>query len=159
MIKKIALFLMMAVIASGAFSQTLKNNGKVAPFVITLDSGKTYTHEDLKKEPLVLIYFSPECDHCRNFTKDMMKNIKSFADKQIVMVTFLSLDEIKKFVKDFDIASHHNIKVGTEANTFLVRNYYNVEHFPFVVLYDKNGKEIKTFANRPTIKEVMKASK
>ncbi|MFT3701888.1 MAG: thioredoxin-like domain-containing protein [Agriterribacter sp.] len=159
MMKKIGMIMAVVLITSGAFAQTLKNNGKVAPFVITLDSGKTYTHEDLKKEPLMLIYFSPECDHCRNFTKDMMKNIKSFTDKQIVMVTFLSLEEIKKFVTDFDLASHHNIKVGTEANTFLVRNYYNVEHFPFVVLYDKNGKEIKTFANRPSIKEIIKASR
>jgi len=88
----------------------------------------------------------------------MLADFSGFSNEQIVMVTYLPVDEVKKFVKDFNLSSHSNIKVGTE-NNFLVRNYYNVEHFPFVVLYDKSGKEQKIFANRPSVKDIVKVIK
>ena len=158
MARKFLMLLIVVVTTSNLFAQAPKNNGTIAPFVITLDDGKVFKAEELKKAPVMLVYFSPECDHCKNFTKQLVKNSKSFSDRQIVMITYLSVDEVKNFVKTFDLSSHHNIKVGTEANTFLVRNYYNVEHFPFVALYDKTGKEVKLFANQPSIKDVLKAA-
>lgn len=140
-------------------AQSTTNTGKIAPFVITLADGKIFKAEDLKKQPTVLIYFSPDCDHCKDFTKSMLKNYKGIGDKQIVMVTYYSSENIKKFITQFDLNKYSNIKVGTEGSSFIVRNYYNVEHFPFVALYDKNGKEIKVIPSNATIKDILKAMK
>jgi thioredoxin-related protein len=159
MYRKLSLLFWVVFVALNVSAQASTNTGKIAPFVITLADGKTFKAEDLKKQPTVLIYFSPDCDHCKDFTKSMLKNYKGVADKQIVMATYYSIESIKKFITQFDLNKYSNIKVGTEGSSFIVRNYYNVENFPFVALYDKNGKEIKLIPANATIKDILKAMK
>lgn len=159
MYRKALVFLIMTFSSLLLFSQTAKNNGKIAPFEITLADGSSFNASQLKKGPVMLVYFSPECDHCRHFTKGMLEKYKSFAGEQIVMVTFLPADEVKHFSEEFKLSSYHNIIAGTEGKTFVVRNYYNVTQFPFVVLYNKEGMQVKTFSSRPDVDDVIKAIK
>lgn len=159
MYRKALVVLIMTFTALSLFSQTTKNNGKIVPFEITLADGSSFKASQLKKGPVMLIYFSPECDHCRHFTKEMLEKAKSFAGEQIVMVTFLPVDEVKHFSEEFKLPSYHNIKAGTEGKTFVVRNYYNVTRFPFVALYNKEGKQVKLFSNSPSVDDVLKVIK
>jgi thioredoxin-related protein len=111
----------------------------IAPFSIEQANGKTFTYKELKKNiPATLIYFSPTCDHCKEFLKDLLQHKKELATKQIVMVTYLPVNELKPFVTEFNLEKYNNIKVGTEGYTFIVRKYYNVERFPFVAVYNSN---------------------
>lgn len=153
------LSLLLGVISINA-QTTIKKTDRIAPFSLKLSDGKTYTPGQLKKEATVLIYFSPECDHCRHFTKDMLDNYKKlFSNKQVIMITHLSVEEVKNFEKDFDLKNYKNITVGTEERTFVVRNYYNITNFPFVALYNKQGKEVKIFAKSPSFNDIAKILK
>ncbi len=151
---------MFATIGATAQPANGKKTDKIAPFSIKLADGTIFTASQLKKGAALLIYFSPDCDHCRHFTKEMLDNYKKlFLDKQVVMVTYLSIDEVKKFEKLFELKNYKNIRVGTEEQTFVVRNYYNVTRFPFVAVYNKQGKEVKIFANSPSFTDVEKIIK
>lgn len=141
-------------------AQSKLKTDKIAPFSIKLADGKTFTSAELKKEPVILIYFSPDCDHCQHFTKEMVENYKTLlTDKQVVMVTYLPVNDVKRFEDMFELQHYKNIIVGTEEKTFVVRNYYKVTRFPFVVMYNKPGKQVKTFANGPSFTDVYKTIK
>lgn len=156
----ILLTLAFATFAANAQSTPTKKTDKIAPFSIKLADGTTFTSSELKKGAAMLIYFSPECEHCQHFTKEMVDNYKKYlTDKQVVMVTYLSTDEVKKFQDLFELVNYKNIIVGTEERTFVVRNYYNVTRFPFVALYNKQGKQAKIYANSPSFTDVEKALK
>ena len=125
---------------AGIFAQTTSKT-TIAPFKITLTNGKTYTYKELAKDkPAILVYFSPTCEHCKKFTEAMLNRKKDLAGKQIVMVSYLPLNQVKAFDDEYHLSSSPNIKVGTEGYTFIVQKYYNVTNFPFVVEYDKTGK-------------------
>jgi thioredoxin-related protein len=145
MYNKVLILLLSLIISAAGFSQQKKT--AIAPFKITLVDGKTYTANQLKKNiPTVLIYFSPDCDHCKNFTAELLKHKSELKDKQIVMVTYLPIAEVKPFDSLYHISSMPNFKIGTEGYTFIVRKYYDVQRFPFIVLYDKQMKRIKTLS-------------
>lgn len=149
--------LMFGVVAASA-QAPVKKTDKIAPFSIKLADGKIFTPVQLKKQATILIYFSPDCEHCQHFTKEMIDNYqKMFTDKQVVMVTYLTTADVKRFEDMFELQNYKNIVVGTEERTFIVRNYYNVTRFPFVVLYNKQGKEVKTYAHSPSFTDVTKA--
>ena len=51
----------------------------LAPFDITLINNKNFRAFELKKtEPVMLMYFSPDCDHCKDLTTEILKSAKTF---------------------------------------------------------------------------------
>ncbi len=134
-----------------SFAQQNAKTG-IAPFKITLVNGKTYSYSQLKKNtPTVLIYFSPTCEHCKDFTKELVKHGKELEKTQIVMVGYEPIAEVKKFDELFHVSSKPNFKIGTEGYTFIVQKFYNVQRFPYVVMYNKDMKLVKTipFVTKP----------
>ena len=141
--KKIFISLLLFLFCLPIFAQQTKNIG-IAPFKITLLNGKSYTYKDLKKNtPTVIIYFSPTCDHCKEFTKELVKHESELKSKQIIMVGYESIPEMKKFDSLFHISSKPNFKIGTEGYTFIVQKWYSVQRFPFVAMYNKQMKMVK----------------
>ena len=127
----------------GSVSMAQSSAG-IAPFTIQLTNNKVYTYKDLKKNvPTVLIYFSPTCDHCKAFMKELVKHETALKNKQVILVTYLSLEETKAFDSLYNISSKPYFKIGTEGYTFIVQKYYNIQRFPYIVLYDKQLKLVK----------------
>lgn len=156
--KKIIILVIVSFCFLFVFAQQKSKTG-IAPFKITLANGKSYNYKQLKKDtPTVLIYFSPTCDHCKEFTKELLTHDKELRNKQIIMVTYEPVKEMKPFDSTFHISAKPYIKMGTEGYTFIVQKYYGVQRFPFVVMYSKTGKLIKTvpFVTEPeaTSKEI-----
>ena len=130
----------------------------LAPFDITLINNKNFRAFELKKtEPVMLVYFSPDCDHCKELTKEILKSAKTFGSKHLVMVTYFPIADVKKFANDLSIQNYPNIKVGTEGMTLVVQKHYNIRTFPFVALYNKSGKLSKMFREQAPPKDIVKA--
>jgi hypothetical protein len=55
------------------FVTAQQNKAAIAPFKIEQANGKFYTYKELKKNmPAVLVYFSPTCEHCKVFVKELL---------------------------------------------------------------------------------------
>lgn len=120
--------------------------GKLPPFKMMQENGKVFKAQDLPiGKPIVIIYFSPECDHCEKMMKELIKKKASFKKASVAMITHLAVDRVAKFVQQFGLNKYSNIYVGTEGSTFFVRNYYKIEHMPFIALHDKNGNLVKVY--------------
>ena len=144
MFQKLLCVLLLVAVLTSLHAQKSGTAG-IAPFVIKQLNGKTFTYKQLKPgTPTALIYFSPTCDHCKNFTQELLKHKKGLAGKQLVMVTFGPAAQMKPFDSLYHITSLPNFTMGTENYTFIVQKYYGVQRFPFVVLYNSKGKKVKT---------------
>lgn len=136
---------LLALFSSAAMAQ-FKPGSTIAPFVITLSNGQVFKAANVKKKvPVMLVYFAPDCDHCQNFSKELLANAAMIKNKQVVMVTYFKLEDLVKFDKQYKLSSNPNIKVGTEGTKFIVRKYYNIERFPYIVLYNSSGIEATRF--------------
>ena len=116
------------------------------PFKLLLTDSSTYfTKADLeKKKPLLLIVFSPDCDHCKHETEELLKNIDKFKKVQIVMATYYTVSEMKNIYDDFQLNRFENIVVGKDIN-FILAPFYNMRSMPFLAFYDKKGELISVF--------------
>jgi cytochrome oxidase Cu insertion factor (SCO1/SenC/PrrC family) len=149
------------ILAAGTFSYAQQGAGmqKIAPFQITLSTGKPFGASQLSPGAVVLIYFSPDCEHCQNFTKDLLKNFSVVGNKQVVMVTPQSMEMLKPFVANYNLTNYPNIKAGIEPSPYLVQKYNQIRHYPFVALYDKTGKFVKSFEGEKPHAEIFSAIK
>lgn len=129
--------------------------GKIPPFRILLSNGTFYNATQLPIKPLLLIYFSPECDHCRELMDGFFKRANEFKETQVVMVTFVPVKEVYDFERKYQLMRYPNIKVGTEGNTFFLRMYYKLTSTPFAALYDKKGNLISSYRKEPSVDDMI----
>jgi thioredoxin-related protein len=147
------LFGVMLLITSSLLSQA----GKLPPFRMVQANGKVFKAEDLPMaKPIVIIYFSPECDHCEVLMKDLIKHKTTLESASIAMITHLPVNAVSKFVQHYKVANYKNIYVGTEGTTNFVREYYNITHMPFMALYTKNGNLVNIYRKEGELPELIK---
>ena len=138
-------------VSSVSFGQ----QGKVPPFRMMQANGKVFKAQDLPMgKPIIIIYFSPDCDHCDKLMKDFLKRTAEFKNCSVAMITYLPIDKVTKFVKDYDLNKYQNVYVGSEGNSFFVRNYYKITDMPFAALYTKNGDLIMSYMKVATLQDL-----
>ncbi len=132
-------------------------SGKLPPFRMMQPGGKIFKAENLPMgKPIIIIYFSPDCDHCDIFMKEFFKKQSAFKKASVAMITYLPVERVAKFVKDFSLNTYPNIYVGTEGNSFFVRNYYKIMDMPFAALYTKEGNLVKSYQKHIDITDLSK---
>ncbi|HPH86659.1 MAG TPA: thioredoxin domain-containing protein [Ferruginibacter sp.] len=151
-LKKILLCIVWLMSAHLVFAQAdslpiFRRFPNVPPFTImSFPDSTAFKKEDLSnRTKLMLVIFSPDCDHCRHFTSDLLKHYDLFKKVQIVMASSMDYSIIKQFYTEFNIAQYPAIHMGRDVNYFL-GTFFQVTQFPSVFLYDKKGKLIQDFS-------------
>jgi thioredoxin-related protein len=164
MTKKIFLPSFLLLLIVNVFAQQVPQQPKpqqsptVPPFhILKVDSASYYTNNDLKKHhETMVMYFSPECDHCKHQTKDLLEEMDKLKNIEIVMATYQPFSEMRDFYKNFHIADYANIKMGRDEK-YQITSYYKITSLPFLALYDKKGNLITTFEGNQKIATLLNA--
>ncbi|MEO7524694.1 MAG: thioredoxin fold domain-containing protein [Ferruginibacter sp.] len=127
----------------------------IPPFnVMIAPDSISFTQEDLKKkQPLIIIVFSPDCEHCKHFTKELLEKYKLLKKARILMASSLNYDLIHKFYDDYKIADYPAIKMGRDMNYFL-GTFFSIRMFPTVIVYDKKGNFVKRIDSGITVEKI-----
>ncbi len=122
-------------------------------FSIDLYKGnKHMTKADLNpQKPLMIIYYSPTCEHCRQLGDSLVANLHLFKEVQVVMVTFRPSQEVGEYIRLCHLEGAPFF-IGTEGLTFLVAKHYGVQTFPFIAVYNKHQRLTAIFRSPPMMK-------
>lgn len=153
-------------ICFGALAANAQQDSTLAPYkrfptvppfdVLLSDSTTRYKKDDIeKKTPLLLIIFSPDCEHCQHETEALIKHIDELKKVQILMVTMLPFEKLKDFYVKYDLQRFSNIKVGKDMK-YMLPTFFQVHNLPYLAFYDKKGKLITTFEGGMKIEDVIK---
>ena len=155
-------FLLSAVLSIGSisFAQTdvapYKQSKKLPDFEIETVGKGTFKTAQLKKNtPVIIMFFSPGCDHCIHQFESMKKRIKDFKNYQIVMPTYQPIEELAGFDKKYQLQNYPNIITGRDVNYFFPP-FYEITNFPYLAFYDKSGKLISAHTGNMTVDEILK---
>lgn len=143
------IFLILISVLSFVHLNTYAQKGKVPPFQMVLSNNMVFKAQNLPVgKPIILIYFSTECDDCQHLTNELLTRIDDFKNVSFAMITYLSVESVSQFVTKNNLNKYSNIFVGTEGDYLFVKDYYNIEQFPFIALYNKDGELIKKYNNK-----------
>jgi thiol-disulfide isomerase/thioredoxin len=113
--------------------------------LLLLDSTSYFTKNDLKKnKPVLIIVFNPDCEHCKHETEELIKNIDSLKNIQIVMATMNTIDLMKEFYEKYDLRRFPNITVGKDVQ-YTLAPFYQMHFMPYLAMYNKKGNLLATF--------------
>lgn len=138
-------------------SPSYKRFPSIPPFTILQTDSTNLTKDNLKHhQPTLIMYFSPDCDHCKHQWAEMEKKMKELKRYQIVMVTYQPFNEMVDFYNEHKIADYSNIKMGRDTKFFLPP-FFKIKSLPFQALYDKKGELITTFEGNVDVSKVLEA--
>jgi thiol-disulfide isomerase/thioredoxin len=145
---------------SDSLQPAYKRFPTVPPFqLLQLDSATTLTKEDLARNHAVLImFFSPDCDHCQHQTEDLLKDMESFKNVEIVLASFQPFDMIKGFYEKYQLAKYPNIHIGRDTKYFLPP-FFKMTNLPYLALYNRKGDLITTFEGNVKTSRLLKEFK
>lgn len=107
--------------------------------LLLTDSTTRFTEKELKKDrPVFVILFSPDCDHCKKGTEELIDNIDRFKNIQIIMTTIQPFDKMKEFYENYKLDRFIDITVGRDE-FFLLPTFYRIKNMPFFAFYNKKG--------------------
>lgn len=107
-----------------------------------------------KNKPLMIVVFSPECDHCKHETEELIKNIDKFKKIQIVMATPLPVYKMKEFAEHYQLSKYKNITVGRDY-AYILPVYYDIKSLPFHAFYTKDKKLITGFEGSMSVDKIL----
>jgi len=128
----------------------------VPPFkLLLLDSTSYLTKNDLKKnKPVLIIVFNPDCEHCKHETEEIIKNIDSLKNVQIIMATIMPFDLMKSFYEKYDLERFQNITVGKDVQ-YTLPSFYQMHFMPYLAMYNKKGNLLATFEGSMKIEDLI----
>ena len=150
----------------GLYAQNDSSNDNVNNFftipafkLLAVPDSLEFTNQYLKKNsPVVVIFFSPDCDHCQIETKELLAYKQELKHIQILMVSNAPYPEIKDFYETYNLASMSNIKVARDINLKLAL-VYKIRTYPSLYVYDQKGNLAKAFVGNIGIPAILEAVK
>ena len=148
----------------GLFAQNQHSNDYVNKFEIipaisvhTVPDSSIFTNKNLRTNtPFLLMFFSPDCDHCHQQTKELLAYKKELKGIQILLISVAPYQEIKKFYDEFGLSTMANLKVGQDIN-FKLGITYKVNTYPSIFVYDRKATLAKAFIGNKAVPAILDA--
>jgi thiol-disulfide isomerase/thioredoxin len=123
--------------------------------LLLLDSTSYFTKNDLKKnKPVLIIVFNPDCEHCKHETEEIIKNMDSLKNIQIIMATIMPFDLMKSFYENYDLQRFQNVTVGKDVQ-YTLPSFYQMHFMPYLAMYSKKGNLLATFEGAMKIEDLI----
>lgn len=126
--------------------------------ILMLDSStQVNTFEAPKNKSVVLMFFSPDCDHCEITTKEIIDNIGEFKKTKIYMFSPMSLSMIRGFYDKMGLEKYKKQIIVGQENTGFFHSYYGTRYVPHIIIYNKDKKLVAAFEGDGNIKDIILA--
>ncbi len=119
-----------------------------------LDSIATSNNFITKNNPVCIFYFNADCEHCQYEAKEISKNIALFKDTQIVMVSFNTIAEIKKFAQQYRL--NYPIITFLQDPKYEFHEWFGKTSVPAVFIYNAQHKLVKEYHGETKIEAIVK---
>jgi len=125
-------------------------------YILLQDSSTIFnTYYIEEGRPTVLMFFSPDCEHCQQFTKGLIEHMDSLKEVQFFLFTPMSLAMLRPFAEKMKLKNYKNMMVGKDYQFFFPQ-FYGAKYVPYIAVYDRQKKFVKMFEGNVKIEELMK---
>ena len=127
--------------------------------VFTVPDSSSYSNADLiEGKPLVIVFFSPDCEHCQKETKELLAYKSELKDIPILMVSPASYEAIKTFYSAYGLNTMPNLHLGNDAN-YALGSRFQLRTYPSLFIYDVQGKLAKAFVGNIGVPDILASLK
>jgi hypothetical protein len=108
--------------------------------------------------PILFIYFRPDCPHCQEEAKELVTNINALKKFRIYFLAGGPFEDVKNFCIQFHLDQYKNISVVNDYNHSF-KQVFKPELVPYIALYNGHKQLIKIYNAEVPVNSLVNASK
>ena len=125
--------------------------------VLLMDSSTVFSTDTIPYgKPFVMMYFSPDCEHCQKQVEDLLKNMDRFRNIHFYFFTPFQFHLLKSFYEYYHLYNYPNITIGFD-NRFFLPNHFNARSTPWVFIYNDKKRLERVYEGGLTTAQLMDA--
>jgi len=139
---------------------TEKGIGTELPqFSFELPDGTTLTQAVLEKQPVIVFYFDPDCDHCNKQAKMVKEQAEKFEGVTQIWVSWaMEVEANVKFFQKYFMEMPDKVFVARDIQ-FSIDQLFGYSEVPSIYVYDQEWKRSASFAAETDPDILMKYAK
>lgn len=108
--------------------------------ILLTDSSTIFQTNTLSaSKPVVLLFFSSNCDHCQKEATDMVQKKEILSKIQLVMISTEELYAIRNFYNQFGLSVINKLIIGKDIRYAGIK-HFQFESIPYCALYSRGHK-------------------
>lgn len=127
----------------------------IPPFTLLAADSSTITQRSLVKgAPTFIMYFSPECGHCKISGKALADSLQFLPGVNIVLASYHELPVIQSYAMETGLYARNQVFMGRDI-AYAIPSFFQVKMLPFVAVYNKYGRFVKAYENGFHVQEIV----
>lgn len=125
------------------------------PFTLLATDSSTLTQRSLVKgAPTFIMYFSPECGHCKISGKALADSLQFLPGVNIVLASYHELPAIQTYAMETGLYARNQLFIGRDI-TYAIPSFFQVKMLPFAAVYNKYGRFVKAYESGFHVQEIV----
>jgi len=158
----ILLFTLSAIFLVLGILKKIQNQEQIAERLSRLPSfsfvtlaDKPFNSSEIKRGPLLLVRFHPECEHCRYEISEILKSNIPLSGTSIILVSSAPPDSIRKFLTCFDYSGYTNV-IPLMDPSYRFGDIFGSDIVPSNYIYDKDLELVKVLHGEVKTETILK---
>lgn len=114
----------------------------------------TVSHRDLRKGKTVVVYFSPNCEHCQQLGADIGMQLDQLTEIDFVFITRMDEADAIDFAQKCNIWEKPNIHFGLDVDAAFY-NYFGDMFIPSSYIFDEKGRFLQSVHQKAMVKDIL----
>jgi len=133
-----------------------KEGNKLPSFDLLLSDSVTRFNTDQITEgkPIILMYFSPDCEHCQQETEGLLHHMDSLKEVKFIFFTNDPINRLEAFNKYYKIYNYPNIILGQDYRYFFP-GHFKGAFPPYLVIYNQYKRERAIFSGEASTIQII----
>jgi len=122
---------------------------------MSIDSSRKLSSTSLSHNlPIIVLYFSPDCEHCRRETKEILSHMDRLKNTTLCWISNGSIDDLQSFYSQFRLDTLRNAVVGQDYQYSFYRTFLPSD-VPYIVIYNNVNQLIKIYKGEVPIYNIL----
>lgn len=118
-------------------------------------NGKIFSTSEIKKGPVLLVRFHPECEHCRYELDEIFNNRLTDKGVMVLLISGAPEKTVTGFLAQFDAGKTDKVTILTDT-AFVLADIFSKNVIPSNYIYDTDLKLVKALYGEYKIETILK---
>lgn len=118
-------------------------------------TNETFNSSEIRKGPVLVIRFHPECEHCQYEISEILKSNIPGSGACVIMVSSADPDSIRKFISQFDLSNYPAI-IPLVDTSYIFGDIFGSDKVPSNYIYNKELNLVKVLYGEVKTETILK---